>query len=286
MTENAAPRNDTASQNSTDPKDLLDLAVRLAAEAGRVLVQERPRDLGVADTKSSPTDIVTVMDQRSEKLIVEGILAERPDDAILGEEGSDHEGTSGVRWVIDPLDGTVNYLYELPLWGVSIGVEIDGETVAGVVEIPILRETFTALRGHGAYRNGEPIRAYSAQSGGEPVPLERALIATGFGYAAQRREVQGQIVAALLPRVRDIRRGGSAALDLCSVACGRVDGYYERGTKPWDISAGALIATEAGAKVGGLHGAAASDEMTVAAAEGLFEALCGFLEGRNAARDS
>ncbi|MEY9889576.1 myo-inositol-1(or 4)-monophosphatase [Catenulispora sp. MAP5-51] len=279
MSENVDPKN-------VDPKDLLELAVRLAAEAGRILVQERPRDLGVADTKSSPTDIVTVMDQRSEKFIVEGILAERPDDAILGEEGSDREGTSGVRWVIDPIDGTVNYLYEIPLWGVSIGVEIDGETVAGVVEIPMLRETFTALRGHGAYRDGEPISAYSAQSEGKPVPLERALVATGFGYAAQRRAVQGAIVADLLPLVRDIRRGGSAALDLCSVACGRVDAYYERGAKPWDLSAGALIAQEAGAKVGGLYGAAASDEMTVAAADGLFEALCGFLEGRDAARDS
>jgi len=272
--------------DSPNPKDLLELAVRLAAEAGRLLVQERPRDLGVADTKSSPTDIVTVMDQRSEKLIVEGILAERPDDGILGEEGSDREGTSGVRWVIDPIDGTVNYLYEIPLWGVSIGVEIDGVTVAGVVEIPMLRETFTALRGHGAYRNGQAIRAFSAQSEGKPVPMDRALIATGFGYAAQRRAVQGEIIADLLPRVRDIRRGGSAALDLCSVACGRVDAYFERGAKPWDLSAGALIAQEAGAKVGGLHGAAASDEMTVAAAEGLFEALCEFLEEHDAARDS
>jgi myo-inositol-1(or 4)-monophosphatase len=271
---------------NVDPKELLELAVRLAAEAGRVLVQERPRDLGVADTKSSPTDIVTVMDQRSEKLIVEGILAERPDDGILGEEGSAREGNTGVRWVIDPIDGTVNYLYEIPLWCVSIGVEIDGETVAGVVEIPMLRETFTALRGHGAYRDGEPIRAYSAVSDGKPLSLDRALVATGFGYSAQRRAVQGAILADLVPRVRDIRRGGAAAIDLCSVACGRVDAYFERGAKPWDLSAGALIAQEAGAKVGGLKGAAASDEMTVAAAEGLFEALCEFLEGHDAARDS
>lgn len=272
--------------DNADPKELLELAVRLAAEAGRLLVEDRPRDLGVAETKSSPTDIVTVMDQRSEKLIVEGILAERPDDGILGEEGSERAGTSGVRWVIDPVDGTVNYLYELPMWAVSIGVEIDGETAAGVVEIPMLRERFTALRGHGAFRNGEPIRAFSAQSEGKPVPLERALVATGFGYAAQRRAVQGAIVAELMPLVRDIRRGGSAAIDLCSVACGRVDAYYERGAKPWDLAAGALIAQEAGAMVGGLYGAAASDEMTVAAADGLFQALREFLEGRNAARDS
>ncbi|GAA2065745.1 inositol monophosphatase family protein [Catenulispora yoronensis] len=281
---------------SADPKELLELASRLAAEAGRVLVEDRPRDLGVASTKSSPTDIVTVMDQRSEKLIVAGILAERPDDGILGEEGASREGTSGVRWVIDPIDGTVNYLYELPMWCVSIGVEVDGVAVAGVVEVPMLRETFTALRGHGAWRNGEPIRARSAQSGGggggegegagEPVPLERALVATGFGYAAQRRAVQGRIVADLLPRVRDIRRGGSAAIDLCSVACGRVDGYYERGTNPWDIAAGGLIVEEAGGRIGGLRGTAASVEMTVAAAPGLFEVLCEYLEGCGADRDS
>jgi myo-inositol-1(or 4)-monophosphatase len=276
---------------NADPKELLELATRLAREAGRVLVQERPRDLGVAVTKSSPTDVVTVMDQRSEKLIVEGILAERPDDGLLGEEGASRAGTSGVRWVIDPIDGTVNYLYEIPMWCVSIGVEIDGETVAGVVEVPMLGETFTALRGHGAWRDGETIRAYSAQSEGAPVPLERALVATGFGYSARRRAEQGAIVADLLPRVRDIRRGGSAAIDLCSVACGRVDGYFERGTNPWDIAAGGLIVQEAGGRLGGLRGAAASVDMTVAAAPGLFEALCDFLEerdieGRNTDRDS
>jgi myo-inositol-1(or 4)-monophosphatase len=269
-----------------DPEQLLALAVKMAKEAGRVLVEERPYDLGVAETKSSPTDIVTEMDQRSEKLIVAGILAERPDDGFLGEEGASREGTSGVRWVIDPIDGTVNYLYEIPGWCVSIGVQVDGVTVAGVVEVPMLRETFTALRGGGAWRNGEPIRAFSSQSEGKPVPLERALVATGFGYGRERRAVQGVIVADLLPRVRDIRRAGAAAIDLCSVACGRVDGYFERGAKPWDLAAGELIATEAGAIVGGLKGAAASDEMTVAAAEGLFEALCEFLEGHDAARDS
>jgi myo-inositol-1(or 4)-monophosphatase len=272
--------------DTPDPKELLALAVKVAKEAGRVLVEERPRDLGVADTKSSPTDIVTEMDQRSEKLIVAGILAERPDDGFLGEEGADHEGTSGVRWVIDPIDGTVNYLYEIPGWCVSIGVEIAGETVAGVVEIPMLRETFTAIRGEGAWRNGEPIRAFSSQSEGKPVPLDRALVATGFGYAAERRAVQGAIVADLVPRVRDIRRAGAAAIDLCSVACGRVDGYFERGTKPWDLAAGALIAAEAGAIVGGLFGAPASDEMAVVAASGLFEELVAFLEGHDAARDA
>ena len=268
-----------------EPKELLALAVRVAKEAGRVLVEERPRDLGVAETKSSPTDIVTEMDQRSEKLIVAGILAERPDDGILGEEGAEHTGTSGVTWVVDPIDGTVNYLYEIPGWCVSIGVQVAGETVAAVVEIPMLRETFTALRGTGAWRNGEPIRAHSSQSGGRPVPLERALVATGFGYSAERRKRQGAIVADLIWRVRDIRRAGAAAIDLCSVACGRVDGYFERGCKPWDLAAGSLIAAEAGALVGGLRGAPASDEMAVAAAPGLFEELVTFLEGHDADRD-
>ena len=268
-----------------DPVELLALAVRVAREAGRMLVADRPRNLGIAETKSSPTDIVTEMDQRSEKLIVAMILAERPDDGFLGEEGADHEGTSGVRWIIDPIDGTVNYLYEIPGWCVSIGVEVAGRTVAGVVEIPMLRETFTALAGGGAWRNGEPITAWSSQSQGEPVPLDRALVATGFGYAAARRATQGAIVATLLPRVRDIRRGGAAAIDLCSVACGRVDAYFERGAKPWDLAAGELIATEAGAIVGGLHGGAASEEMTVAASPGLFELLRAELEILNAARD-
>lgn len=268
-----------------DPQDLLDLAVRIAREAGRMLVEDRPRDLGVSETKSSPTDIVTEMDKRSEELIVSSVLAGRPDDGFLGEEGASREGTSGVLWVVDPIDGTVNYLYEIPGWCVSIGVQAGGETVAAVVEVPMLGETFTAIRGRGAWRNGEPISAYSSQSEGKPVPMERALVATGFGYAARRRKVQGRIAADLLPRVRDIRRGGAAAIDLCSVACGRVDAYYERGCKPWDLAAGTLIATEAGARVGGLYGAAASDEMTVAAAPGLFEALCGFLEEQDALRD-
>jgi myo-inositol-1(or 4)-monophosphatase len=268
-----------------DPRELLDLAVRTAKAAGRMLVEDRPRDLGVAETKSSPTDIVTEMDQRSERLIVASVLAERPQDGFLGEEGASLEGTSGVLWIVDPIDGTVNYLYEIPGWCVSIGVQVDGETVAAVVEVPRLGETFTAVRGRGAWLNGEPISAHSSQSEGKPVPMERALVATGFGYAAQRRKVQGRIAADLLPRVRDIRRAGAAAIDLCSVACGRVDAYYERGCKPWDLAAGSLIATEAGALVGGLYGAAASDEMTVAAAPGLFESLCGFLEEQGALRD-
>ena len=262
-----------------DPQALLDLAVDVAQRAGRLLLEGRPERVAVTATKSSPTDVVTAMDTAAERLITDALRAVRPDDGLLGEEGASGEGTSGVRWVIDPIDGTVNYLYGLPAWAVSIAAEVDGEAVAGVVSVPPLGETFTGLRGGGAARNGQPLRL------GPPPPLDRALIATGFGYDAGRRAAQARVLAGVLPRVRDIRRGGSAALDLCSVACGRVDGYYERGTQRWDVAAGALIVGEAGGRVGGLHGAALSPDLVVAAPPGLFEPLHDLLAGLDAARD-
>ncbi|HEV2344440.1 MAG TPA: inositol monophosphatase family protein [Actinocrinis sp.] len=239
----------------------------MAGEAARMLVERRPADLGVAITKSSPTDVVTEMDTAAEQLLRKMILEQRPDDAFLGEEGGANSGRSTVRWVIDPIDGTVNYLYDLPHWSVSVGVEVDGVAVAGVVAAPRLGETYTAVRDAGSWCNGVRLRVRP------PTDLGRALIATGFGYRSERRERQGVIVGALLPRVRDIRRAGSAALDLCAVAAGRVDGYYERGTHDWDRSAGALIATEAGAIVQGFHGQSASEAMVLAAPPGTFTAL-------------
>ncbi|MBS2964030.1 inositol monophosphatase [Actinocrinis puniceicyclus] len=250
-----------------DPWRLLDLARAAATQAARLAVERRPADLGVAETKSSPTDVVTEMDTAAESLIRELILGQRPDDAFLGEEGGAESGRSAVRWVIDPIDGTVNYLYDLPHWAVSVGVEVDGITVAGVVAAPRLGELYTAVRGAGAWCNDEKLRVRPTTE------LGSALIATGFGYRAERRRRQGAIAGALLPRVRDIRRAGSAALDLCAVAAGRVDGYYERGTHHWDRCAGALIATEAGAIVGGFEGAPASEQMALAAPPGTFEAL-------------
>ncbi|MFC5910109.1 inositol monophosphatase family protein [Streptacidiphilus monticola] len=247
--------------------ELLDVALTAARQAGALLRDGRPEHLEVAATKSSAVDVVTEMDLAAEKLIT-GLIAERrPDDGMLGEEGADVTGTSGVRWIVDPLDGTVNYLYGLPAWCVSIAAELDGERVVGVVEIPARGETAHAVRGRGAQLNGRPLAVRPAP------PLDQALIATGFGYLRERRAQQARVVAELLPRFRDIRRGGSAAVDLCDVAAGRLDGYWERGLNPWDYSAGVLIAEEAGARASGRTGQPPSPELTVVAPEGLFEQL-------------
>ena len=259
-----------------DPEELLATARAAAEEAAVLLVQGRPARLGVASTKSSPTDVVTEMDTASEKLIKAAIRRARPEDGFLGEEGGTEDGASGVRWVIDPIDGTVNYLYGQPAWAVSIGAEVGGQVVAGVVLAPQLGELYTAVRGGGAWLGERRLGV------GAPQGLDRALVATGFGYRAERRERQGEIVSGLIGRVRDIRRGGSAALDLCAVAAGRADGYFERGTQPWDRAAGALIATEAGARVEGFHGAPASESMVLAAGPGLFPVLHEALVGLGA----
>ncbi|HYI79383.1 MAG TPA: inositol monophosphatase family protein [Thermoleophilaceae bacterium] len=195
------------------------------------------------EQKSSRTDMVSDADRDAERLIRDLLAGERPDDGFLGEEGSQADGASGRRWVVDPLDGTTNYLYRFPAWVVSIALEDASGGLVGVVHDPLRRETFTAIRGGGARLNGGAI----AVSGAER--LDTALIGTGFGYDAERREQQAAVVSRLLPRVRDIRRAGAAALDLCMVACGRLDGYYERGLNAWDWSAGSLIASEAGATV-------------------------------------
>ncbi|GAB3680482.1 inositol monophosphatase family protein [Actinocorallia lasiicapitis] len=259
---------------------LLDLAVATAREAGRMLIDKRPADgPDVVATKSSATDIVTQMDQAAERLIQERISAVRPHDSFLGEEGGSTAGTSGVRWVIDPIDGTVNYLYDLPDWSVSIAAEIDGEPAVGVIEIPRRGETYTAVRGGGAYRNGEPLRA------GAETDLARSLIATGFGYAVERRTAQARVLTGVLPNIRDIRRGGACSVDLCAVASGRVDGYYERGVQAWDIAAGRLLVTEAGGVIGGLNGAPAGPELTIAAGPGLFQPLHDLLAPLDPARD-
>ncbi|NHC13835.1 inositol monophosphatase [Motilibacter sp. E257] len=266
-----------------DLQELLSVATEAAARAARLLVDERPPDLGVAATKSSPTDPVTEMDRASERLVVETVLARRPGDGFFGEEGADRAGTSGVVWVIDPIDGTVNYLYDHPFWAVSVAAEVEGEAVVGVVAAPAVGETFWAVRGGGAHLSSDAgSRPLQVNSG---VALDRALVGTGFGYAAERRARQGAVVAQLLPRVRDIRRGGSAAYDLCSLAAGRLDAYYERGVQRWDTAAGALVAREAGAVVGGVRGAAASPELTVAAAPGLFDDLAALLAELGADRD-
>jgi myo-inositol-1(or 4)-monophosphatase len=269
------------------PEELLRLAADTAAEAGRLLASWRADGRPeVADTKSSPTDVVTEMDRKAEKLITERIRAARPGDAVLGEEGGQSEPSlTGVRWIVDPLDGTVNYLYGLPDWAVSIAAEVDGAIVAGVVEVPAFRESFSAVAGGGAWLSsrGESAARQHSNTG---VPLDRALVATGFGYDAGRRKVQGEVVGALLPRVRDIRRRGSAAVDLCMVAAGRVDACYERGLNYWDYAAGGLIAREAGAVVGGLSGRPESTSMVVAAGPDLYPRLADFLAGLDPERDA
>lgn len=233
--------------------------------AARFLSDERPPLLEV-DSKSTPTDSVTAMDRGSESLIREAILRQRPDDAILGEEGGARAGSTGVRWVIDPLDGTVNYVHRLPLWGVSIAVEEQGTVTVGVVVTPVLAEAYLAVRGHGAWRvrgaRAERIHVSDCQV------LPRALVATGFDYDAGRRSEQGAVAGRLVAEVADLRRSGSAVVDLCWLASGRIDAYYERGLNAWDLAAGELIAREAGAVVTGLT-ADAPDEVVVASAPGI-----------------
>ena len=256
----------------TGARELLVIAVGAALEAGQLLASKEGR-VEVAATKSSPTDVVTEMDGRAEELIRARILVARPDDAILGEEGGQVEGAADApaRWVVDPLDGTVNYLYGLHDWAV-LDRRRGGppRSSAGAVYVPMRGELFTAVRGEGAWlestrglgnggragRVRHPRFDLRADSAPLPagVPLDQALVATGFGYRAERRTVQGEVVAALLPRIRDIRRNGVASVDLCAVAAGRLDGYYERGLNYWDYAAGALIAAEAGAVVGDSRG--------------------------------
>ncbi|HEU4542399.1 MAG TPA: inositol monophosphatase family protein [Jiangellaceae bacterium] len=253
----------------SDPTTLLMLAVETAREAGELIRGRRDavNRMAISATKTTPTDVVTESDTAAEALIRERLLAARPEDAILGEEGGSSHGGSGVRWLVDPIDGTVNYLYGIPQYAVSIAAQRAGDTVAGVVHNPVSGETWTATRGGGAYLDGRRIR----ESGCDR--LELALVATGFGYDAGRRARQAAILQQILPSVRDIRRAGAASLDLCAVAMGRVDGYYERGLGPWDLAAGALVAEEAGAVVGGLAGAVAGPELVIAAGPALFGPL-------------
>jgi myo-inositol-1(or 4)-monophosphatase len=227
---------------------LLSLAERCAQAAGSLLHDERPTVLEVS-AKSSPTDVVTQMDRAAEDLLSRMILTERPDDGILGEEGAARSGTSGVRWVIDPLDGTTNYVYGLPLWCVSIAAEVDAQTAVGVVHAPALGLTYVGVAGRGSLersRRGErPLAASTV------VDLQQALLSTGFGYDSEQRRRQAEALVEVAPRVRDVRRLGSAALDLCWVAAGHTDAYVESRLHPWDVAAGALIAREAGAIVVG-----------------------------------
>ena len=226
----------------SDPADLRDLALAIAREVVPEL-RRRAGGVDVSATKSTVTDLVTEVDCWAEEHIVARILDARPDDAVLAEEGAGVAGTSGVRWLIDPIDGTTNFVYGHPGFSVSIGVEVDNRPVAGVVVDPLLGDEFCAAQDQGATRNGRPVRVSSVD---DPAT---ALVATGFGYDSERRRRQAEALATILPRVRDIRRVGGAALDLASVSCGRVDAYFEWGLSPWDCSAGSVLVTEAGGVV-------------------------------------
>ena len=262
-----------ASPATPDPAELLALAVDTAREAAALVARGRASARDDVDVKSSPVDVVTAVDKDSERLVVSRLLAARPDDGVLGEEGAATAGTSAVRWVVDPIDGTVNFLYGLPAYAVSIAAEVDGVVRAGVVLNVATGELFTATSGAGAQltvpgaADAEPLAVT------DPPSLEQTLVATGFGYRAEQRRAQGAVVADLLPLVRDIRRYGSAALDLCSLAAGRVDAYYELGLNPWDHAAGALIAAEAGAVLRGLPGRPFGEPMAIAAAPSIADAF-------------
>lgn len=260
-----------------EPAELLALAQRLAVEAGEQLVKAIASEREGLVAKTSATDIATDTDRAIERFLVQGLLGARPQDAVRGEEGADHDGTSGVTWWVDPIDGTTNFLYGLPGFNVSVAAELDGRVVAGVVVVPIQGDVFAATLDGGATRNGRPIHCTTATD------LATSLVATGFSYDRDRRRRQAEVLVQVLPAVRDIRRIGAAAVDLCSVACGRVDAYYERGLHPWDWAAGTLIASEAGAVVTDLDGGPTSEAFTLAAAPDIHGALAQLLRAAGAA---
>lgn len=258
----------------TDPNVDLDelraLACDLAVAAGRMVRTGRAeRGIAQASSKSTATDMVTEFDRASETLIVEGILAARPFDTIVGEEGTDRVGTSGVSWLIDPVDGTTNFLYGLPGYAVSIAASLTGDhrAAVGAVYVPATDELFAAIEGRGATLNGETITCSRTSE------LPHALVATGFAYRSDRRAAQARRVASLLPRIRDIRRLGAAAPDLCYVAAGRLDAYFEEHLGPWDLAAGELIAREAGCSTGALDGGPARPSSVIVANPSVFEPL-------------
>ena len=246
-------------------------AVELAEGAAEVV--RRGADRALATTsKSTSTDLVTEVDRASERWLVDRIRERRPDDAVLGEEGGERPGSSGVRWLVDPIDGTVNFVLGIPAYAVSVAAEIDGEVVAAAVCNPVTGEVFRATRGSGAWLGEQRLH------GPRAVPLDRAVVGTGFGYDRERRDRQGRVAARLLPLVADLRRIGSAALDLCAVASGRLDAYFEAGLNEWDYAAGALIAAEAGCVVTGLRGRRPGDGIVAAGGPALARDFFDLLE--------
>jgi myo-inositol-1(or 4)-monophosphatase len=255
------------------------LAVEVCLEAGRLIVDERPANLGVSKTKSTATDVVTVMDQRAQDLLRTRLHEARPQDGFLGEEEGGATSRSEITWVVDPIDGTVNYLYGIPAYAVSVAAVVGDPTtpgawrpVAGAVVNPVTGELFHARQGAGAWRRVGSAPAARLEIG-DPPQLGHALVGTGFGYDTVRRHWQATLLLGVLPQIRDIRRIGSAALDLCAVAAGSLDAYFERGLNPWDMAAAWLVLTEAGGVFTGLGSEPPNDQMVVAAAPTLHTEL-------------
>lgn len=279
-------------QRRTDLAELETLAVELAREAGEFVAQRQGGGFGV-DTKSTSTDLVTDVDAASERLLRERLAARRPDDAFFGEEGTIADPGGGGRcddpdeaitWVVDPIDGTVNYVYGIPAYAVSVAAVVGDphrfgawRPVAGAVAQPSAGLVFHARSGGGAWvQDADGVDTPLAPT--DATSLELTLLGTGFAYREDHRRRQAEDLVEILPSVRDIRRGGSAALDLCSVACGRLDAYYERGVNPWDIAAGWLVVTEAGGSVCGVRSPRPSAEGIIASAPGVHDALVARIE--------
>jgi myo-inositol-1(or 4)-monophosphatase len=251
-------------------KQLTEMALDIAQSTGRLLVEDRPAVMQV-ETKTSETDVVTAMDKAAEAHIISEIRAQRPDDLFIGEEGSVNNSANptNVKWIVDPIDGTVNYLHKHPIWSVSIGVQVDDITQVGVVHAPLLGEIYLAVRGQGAFLLNK--------SGKSKVEISRntilghTLVATGFSYESKKRKKHSKVIHEISDKVRDFRRDGSAAIDLCMVGLGRVDAYFETGLHPWDYTAGALFVEEAGGITGGVSGKPLSDDLAIAANPGVFE---------------
>jgi myo-inositol-1(or 4)-monophosphatase len=258
-------------------EELRELAVRLARKATR-LHQARADNVNVIATKSTPTDFVSEVDRDAERLLVEVLHRERPNDAVLAEEMTISSGSSGVRWVIDPLDGTVNYLHGYPAYGASVAVEVNDHIVAGAVTDSVAGSVYSAAKGCGATRDEQPLLL------GEAPPLSSAVVATGFSYEAQQRKLQGEVLARIVNRLGDVRRSGAAAFDLCQLAAGHVDAYFELDLAVWDFAAGGLIAEEAGARVVKLPAAHGQGPAIVAAHPALIAPLVDLLREAGALR--
>lgn len=243
------------------------VAVQLAREAGDVALRGRRSGPITASTKSTSIDMVTEFDKASERFITEGLMSKRPDDGIVGEEGADIPSTSGIVWHIDPIDGTTNFFFDIPLWAVSVGAVDEEGPIAGAVYVPGLGEMFSAARGQGAWMNDLPIRPRDNSR------ISDALVATGFSYQIDQRPRHTHRVASMLNEVRDIRRLGAAAVDLCFVAAGRYDAYFEEGLNSWDLVAGQVIATEAGAVVTNFNGDAVTPQQVLASSPSLHQSM-------------